>query len=314
MGSMYPKECYSCVRQQTFAVQPELFLADAAKGEDPAKIYGQFSRLTLTILGKPDNGKREFVSSNVSLEAMEEIKQLSIEAHEMNTRSLYSPAPLAQGDAGGEESSPAYTVAFTMGNLKGKTPAQVCLEQGDAAKDVLNTQYKFLKSNVAKYPANQKLMDAISDASKLMAAGKLSASAAGKAPVQNRPCIPIYGVMHGNPHKEHPSRKDYFYCHDTKIMWNVGNNYPVSVTIENYYAPIRTDELGKINVEVSKKLLDTVKKLEFKLTSAEWLHCISMIEKTMSRFEIVHGREIENAIAACDKANREAAKVAPRIA
>lgn len=321
MSSLYPKECFSCVRQQTFAVQPELFLADPRKGEDPAKIYGLFSRLGFTILGKPEGGKREFAASNVSLSAFEEIRQLSLEAHQMNTSMLYSPAaastpaPASAGaNAGNECQSPAYTVTFNMGKLKGKTPAQVCLEYGDDAYEILNTQYNFLYDNQEKYPGNKRLMEAILDASKLHAAGKIKATAAATVtvPEQVKPSIMIYSVMHGNPHKEHPTIRGNFYCHDTKIVWNVGNNYPVSVTIENYYAPIRTDDLGKINVEVSKKLADTVKHLEFKLTGAEWLHCLAMIEKSMTRFEMVHAREIEIAIATCDKENRDAANAASR--
>lgn len=309
MSSNYPKEAYSCVRQQTFAVQPELFLANPEKGEDPAKIYGQFSRIIFTILGKPESGKRNFVTSNVSLEMFEEIKQISLEAHGENTKYQYSSTQVKSEKTLIEGNSPAYTVAFTTGNLKGKTPAQVFWEnEPEKAAEILDKQYAFLADNVDRYPGNQKSMDAIKDALTLLMNGKLiQYKPAATATAVARPCITIFKAMHGNPYKPHSERKDYFACHETKILWNVGDNYPVSVSIENYYAPIKKDDFGRINVEIGKKLSDCTKKLEFRLTGAEWLHCLAMIEKSMVRFEMVHAKQIENAIETCDRNNRIAA-------
>ena len=48
---------------------------------------------------------------------------------------------------GNEVDSPAYTVRFTNGTMKGKTPAQVLAEDPGNGSDALNRQYKWLQSN-----------------------------------------------------------------------------------------------------------------------------------------------------------------------
>lgn len=290
--SMYPDEPVSIVRQQTFAAKPVLSLADPSTGEDPAKIYSKFSRINLTILGTV-NGKKEFVSSNLDLSSLEEIKENThlCKQEEFNRKIHPSAAPSAA-------SSPAYTVAFAMGPLKGKTPAQVIAEQGaEAGGKTLNGQFTFLKNNLEKHPANQKIMDAITDAGNLMKTGSLKTTNAAPSAAGRADIYP--SALKGNIHKEHPEAKGNYFCHDTKIEWQFGNNYPVVITISNFYAPIQKDaQTGKIQVMSMKKLEGSEKKKEIRLTSAEWLHALSMIDKTIWMYETLHMSAIAKSVKA----------------
>ena len=79
----------------------------------------------------------------------------------------------------GAMKSDAFTVTFTMGRLKGKTPGGYLMETSDkeaAIKD-LHSQYDFLAQNVAKYSANQKVMDAIKNAIEYYELGALDKEA-----------------------------------------------------------------------------------------------------------------------------------------
>lgn len=307
MASKNPKECWSCVRQQTIAVQPELYLADPYRkdkdgndaGEDPAKIWGEFSRVKFTIIGKD----KKFATSSISIKKQDPFKGIEARsrfAFEENERRSLSGAAAQAG--GQTQTSSAYTLAFKMGNLKGKTPAQILLENGDKGREILNQQYAFLAKNAAKYAENKLMMQAISEAADLYKKGELKAENAAPAPAAT---YEIFSQLHGNIHKQHESRKGYYHCHEIKIGWQFGMNYPVSVEISNYYAPIEQDSVGRINVQRDKKLQDdTFVRCEFKLTGDEWLDCLEDIDTRKNVFVTAHAKDIENNIQKCDADNR----------
>jgi hypothetical protein len=132
---------------------------DTDIGESPLKIFKDpFSRYTFVIIEN-----RDAVTCNVHLEDLEAMRLNANYAYEKYMDSKSITMSMTDGGA-----SPAFTVQFTMGDLKGKTPAQVLSENGyEAGKEILNKQYAFLKKNVEKYKANQKVLDAIKDAAKL---------------------------------------------------------------------------------------------------------------------------------------------------
>ena len=70
------------------------------------------------------------------------------------------------------KNSKAYTVKFFLGEFRGKTPAQVLMEN-QANKDKLLAQKTQLSANLSRYPRNQDQIDAIDEAISLLESGAL---------------------------------------------------------------------------------------------------------------------------------------------
>lgn len=204
--------------------------------------------------------------------------------------------------SGDEAQSPAFTERFAAGNLKGKTPADVLIENGEKGKEILNGQYKWLKENLEKYPRNQVLMDAIVAASKLdIEKIKENAPVSSVAPVSiiDIGCRPLI-------RKKREDGK--YFCYEAHVTWDVTKNYPVNVRIVNYYAPVITRDNGALNVQISDK--DTKSEIvnDFNMTAEAWLNIVEEMQIKKSGFEYIY---LKSAIELAEKAeaeNREAAK------
>ena len=200
------------------------------------------------------------------------------------------------------ELSPAYTVKFATGEFKGMTPAQVILENPDN-KGKLNSQYTWLKNNLQKFPNNQKIMDAIVDAGKLLSEGKLSADVTPTASV-----FEIYKP--GMRPLQRKQREDGLcFVYDIAIKGYLDNKYPIEVAISNYYAPvIKNPETNMMNVQVSKMDKDSLQKGTINLSIADWNNIVYEMEKQIDAFYTIHAPKL---FAKADKAyidNMEAAK------
>lgn len=299
-GTKYPKECYSTVRKQTFAVTPELSLATAAEGYSPLKIYNSFSRFSVTII----NEARRAATANIPVQFFESILRksqaallLDMQSHVMPTARTEIRTPAASG------TSPAYTVRIASGMLRGRTPADILSDSSIDGSKLLQNQEKWLKANLTSYPANQKQIDAIDDAFGLQMAGLLTASAQTAADV-SAPASQI--VLYHAPYRALIRKKrEDGKCpvYDIKIIWNLGREYPVEVRILNYYAPVVRDQRGMIKVQAQQacdKLDCTMQLLE-----DEWNDALRAMKASMRQFEILHARDCILDAANADMYNRD---------
>ena len=293
--SKYPEECASIKRQQTFSVTPRFVLAKSADGEDPAKLHNSnFSRVDFTIIDKD----KTFVNSTVKFASIPGIICASQYAYTRHMGAIYEPQLQTTGTQ-----NPAFSMKFFSGSLKGKTVAQVALEEGE---EVLKKQYDWLKENIEKYPKNKNLMDAINETVKALRDGKLTNETA--VATSSASYITVYDAMKGNPHKPLKEGSNLFFVHDFKIRYYLGDNYPVNVTIKNYYAPIHKEESGQQKIDYNGRDKSTEHEVTMKLTADEWNYIIYQIRSSEERFSYLNASAIEKDIRNSVDGNKKAAE------
>ena len=213
------------------------------------------------------------------------------------------PAVLAAKEKAGR-------LTINFGNLSGKTPYQVLMEGnvGDPSvvamnKEALTNQRRFMADQLTKFPKNQQVIDCIDAALFLIdpATGLLKPGAAStqtgtpqaaeSAPSGGFGEITIYkSAPKGNKHKR-DEKTGLYLTTEAEIKWKLGKDYPVEVTLTNYLAPIKFFDGGRQVTEVGKKDRSSEKKHTFRLTAAQWLNCLYMMELNKFLFASIHAQE-----------------------
>ncbi len=261
----YPYEIAGFVRKsKAFAVDAK-FTKNTE--EKPLQVFDDtFSRYVFTIIQDSDA-----ITCNVPIE---QLAYMDASTNIALGKQLTAKAEPTTNN------SPAYTERFVAGSLKGKSPAEVLAENGEAGKKILNEQYNWLKSNLEKYPANKKLMEAIVDASKLnMEELTKQVSSIPAITIMDIDCTPL----------TRKTRQDgKCFCYEGNVTWTPMQKYPVCVTIKNYYAPVKKNEDGTLNVSLKEKDTKTEKVYSFNLSAQEWLHVIAQMKQTRDCFVMIN--------------------------
>lgn len=275
MATLYPKEVFASIREnRSLAIMANFTRATIANEDIPLAVYDKkFSRLTFTGI---DSEHQCSVSANIPVSLIAGVFAASDYAYKLHMDSLYSKKEEVA-------ESPAYTVKITSGVLKGRTPAEVLIEDANG-KELLNTQYKWLASNVEKYPKNKIQMDAITEAAKLLKDGKLN-----KDSVQYSQIINLYNAE-VRPLLRKPREDGMCPVYGIKIDWRVGEKTPVVVTIKSFYAPVIQDEKGRINVQVTKMDKTSYIQVVKNLDTNEWCNAVRCIKTAMLQFEVANAR------------------------
>jgi hypothetical protein len=277
----YPVEVASVVRQnKTLGFNSFLYRADSEENESPYKIYGKFSRYTISILDT-SNGSKKSAKGNIRVSEIADIERRTQYAFNKHMQSETTPMVATT-----EQRAIAYTVRITSGSLKGKTPAEAILEGNGK---MLMQQKKFLEENLSRYPNNKTQIDAINEAVKLYKDKKLKKDEIKTA--DNGGTITLYNAgMHPLVRNTRTDGKCFVY--EISISWKVGANYPVNVVVCNYYAKVNKMNDGRLNVkDVDER---SKVRLNVSLSEAEWFNILSSIEKNMNQFELLTARMIFN--------------------
>lgn len=121
---------------------------------DYLEIFSPMSVLQISIMQKDSAGKASFAKANVKvMECLRLIDKTKVLSETLLTGGFSG----GSGAAASDGSEPT----FKFGTLAGKTPSEVLAENG---ADTLNQQRKYLADNLAKFPANQVIIDAIDKA------------------------------------------------------------------------------------------------------------------------------------------------------
>lgn len=170
--------------------------------------------------------------------------------------SVVSPAEgAAQNTAHTAANSPAYKVKLTVGTFKGKTPAQVILE--DPANSLqrandLCQQYTFLMQNASKFKGNVQQAEAIDAAIKLYNAGQLTAEAAEQTDTTGDETGAIYDMEPGTIANKCKDGKQL--CYGIHIKYNPEMRYPFELKMCNYLAPMTEGaKSGSRNVMIKER-------------------------------------------------------------
>ena len=267
----------SQTKDKTLSVESHLAVAKTSDEQSPLKIYHEnFSFYKFAIIEKTAAVKA--VTSNVNVKELEDIFRRTDYAfkHSMD----YENEPIDSS-----ATSPAYTVKIASGTFKGKTPAEVLIENPDN-KDALNKQYQWLKSNLAKYPNNKTQMDAIADAAKLLNDGALTSVT--KKNGQRIRLYPSTTLPVPKALTRKPREDGMCPVYEMEIFWNIGDNTPIEVSIKNYYAPIEKKEDGRIT-PIRKQATDRIER-SMRIGEADWLNHIREIKTDMANFEMLNAK------------------------
>lgn len=290
----YPFDIYTALksvkgRKETFSIEAH-FVRETE--ESPMKVFQEpFSRYKFVLI---ENGTA--ISANLPVDKIEGMIQ--------KTKSLFliRPAAVSQDTPG----TPAYTLRFFSGTLKGKTPVEVLAENYDTGKDLLKKQYTWLKENLEKYPKNKEFMDAIQESAKISREdiAKVSGTPQASAPmtIVSEPVRPLV----------RNKREDgKCLCYSLSVTYEQGKDYPVTVTIENYYAPVNVKETGQMNALTGQMDKESFKKFSYTLSLDEWAQAASIMELSRNSFYISNFGKAMNLAEAEDRKNRENYKNAP---
>ena len=146
-----PTEIYSIVRNQTFAVSGTMTAPTMTDGDEPLRLHhNTFSRFNFCLINK----EKKATTSSLHVNELTGIYLKSKFAYNKQLERQYMGMSIEKAEETKEDEtkkvSSAYTVQISSGNLKGKTPAQVLLENPEnmqeQAKKLIN-QFEFLKKN-----------------------------------------------------------------------------------------------------------------------------------------------------------------------
>lgn len=305
MLSKNPTEAF-CIKKtnDTLAFTPTFSLADPNLGMDPGKIYHtKFSKVRIAIIKKGEGS----VYANIRYpndwygiaEGFKTAMRLDMEQalkSEVRKKEISIDADVD----GVDFTSPAFTVAMS-GIFKGKTAAEVVLEANEA--DV-KKHIEFLEGNKLKYKSNQLQIDAITEALKLKDEGVLTKATAETTEEKSVESseneeafseVVLYNAFaHGSlahPHKKVPKK---YFTFDCNIKYHFGWNYPVEISIKNYYCPITVTATGKQTVVV-REAIDS-KEFSMKASVSDFCAMLEMVEQRKDVFLMNHAGEIEKAM------------------
>lgn len=281
MSSNYPFEIVSLVQKKTFSVEARFSDPDESH---PLEIMGsKFSRFVFAIISDGNA-----ISANIPVNLLPDIRRRTDYAM---TRQLNQESHQAVGG-----NSPAFTTQFRFGPLSGKTPAQVIAEDPEG-KDKLTNQYLILQQQLARYPGNQKLMDAIDDAFKQTPATlKAKTIPPFNISLLSIGCRPLI-------RKKRPD--GFCPCYEASAVWNSAMNYPVTVTIQRYYAPVVTLNTGVLNVQLARKEQSTAETKQFSMMASDWLYVVRQMESSRDLFEMLHAKDAFDNAMKMDMAARQ---------
>ncbi len=233
----------------------------------PLDVFGSFSRIQIALIESPKNeANPTCLTCNLSVAEVEYIYKRTEIALYME---MQKKSDIALGSEG---TSPAYTVRFAMGKLKGKTPAEI----GD--KEQLESQKAYLLENIAKYPANQKVVDAIDDALRLMEAGELQK---GNESVVSLPTFSIFDSSSKTRYSVTDDKGNVLIT-DIHITCDLNKDFPVEVMVHNCFAPVNKDSTGRQIIEMKNAV--NHKKATYNLTLFDFYTFIDKCKKTCERY------------------------------
>ena len=263
----------------TLAVECHMNPAKVEDEYSPQAIFGKYSRIVFSMIR---NG--ESVKSNVNFDELPDIQERTRFARtKVYERELNGAESAAEA---GETLPIAYTTTFTTGPFKGRTPAEVVMEDPEGNREKLQEHYKFLRDNAEKYPRNKTIMDAITNAYELLEAGKLvkrQAAAQGKA-------FEIYKSGY-RPQRNIKREDGLCKVQEMSILCNFGKNYPIELTITEYYAPV-TSNNGRLNVQAAAIDQSSVKKVTSYMGMKEWNCLLSKLDDQKEMFIATYGPEL----------------------
>ena len=267
-----PNEIFVAQNQtNTLGVSMILVLPD---GAEIGKKYAKMSRVTFSL---QENGGNS-VKANIAFADWAGIVRDFEVCRQIDINRKISGVTSVNTNNNGNCGSLASSVMLN-GRLKGKTPLQVLNEPN--GRNTLLEQRDYYVQHLQSFPSNATFIDAIDDA----------LNNPQNANVQSVPVASgIYTIykalLHGNCNKPHQQMQNMFYTTDCIIEYLFGNNYPINITISNYYAPINRDATGRQQVVASQATPKDTKSM--RLSVSDFAYLIEQVKASKHDFRIAN--------------------------
>lgn len=272
----YPMQCAVIKRKNlTLGVDVALSVTNGCDKKSPLMIHDGYSRMVLSLVD--NTGEQTVVPvANIPATDIAYIMKMTDMAMEkvFNAKTNISQTPEEQSTA---TTSAAYTQILQIGTFKGKTPADVLLENPSNLAE-LKKQKAFLESKLSQFSANALPIKAIEDAINLY---EIDALEKPSEPVVNTATFDIYQSPVKPRSKKDENGRNLVYS--IGITCTPSNKYPFTITIFNCYAPVITKTGGTINVAMSEAVNKC--KSSIKLNDMEWYSVISQMDRVVQYYE-----------------------------
>lgn len=267
----YPRQIYSAKRETVIlGIDNYLSKPDGTDKVPPLEMHSPFSRFVVTII---DKSGAETKTPKANIPAGDVPGIVEISKLVMLEKLRYESS---SSEASEEELSIGYTQQILIGGFRGKTPADILLENPDDREKLLSTR-KFLADKASQYASNKKQVEAIDDAVALFDAGQLK-----KPPGAKRSgVVRVYDVDHKYMRDTNNLGHRLFYS--MSIVCQFGNKYPWEVTIENVFAPGLQGPKGGLVPKMDEK--SSSAKCTFRMSDMEWSQLVNRMESDLRYFE-----------------------------
>ena len=268
----YPRQIYSAKRETVIlGVDNYLKKPDGTDKVPPLEMHSPFSRFVVTII---DKSGTETKTPKANIPAGDVPGIVEIAKLVMLEKLRYESSSSERSEG---ENSIGYTQQILIGDFRGKTPADILLENPENKERLVGTR-NFLADKADKFPANKKQVEAIDDAIALFDAGNLKKQSGAK----RSSVVKIYEV----DHKYMRSGKNelgHWLFYGMSITCQFGNKYPWEVTIENFHAPGLQGPKGGLVPKMDEK--SGYAKCTFRMSDMEWSQFINRIASDLKYFE-----------------------------
>lgn len=267
----YPRQIYSAKRETVIlGIDNYLSKPDGTDKVPPLEMHSPFSRFVVTIIDK-SGSETKTPKANIPAGDVPGIVEISKLVMLEKLRYESSSRESSEGDL-----SIGYTQQILIGGFRGKTPADILLENPDDREKLLNTR-KFLADKATQYASNKKQVEAIDDAVALFDAGKLKKPSGAK----RSGVVRVYDVDHKYMRDTNDLGHRLFYS--MSIVCQFGNKYPWEITIENVFAPGLQGPKGGLVPKMDEK--SSSAKCTFRMSDMEWSQLVNRIESDLRYFE-----------------------------
>lgn len=273
----YPFQIFSCKRE-TKVLSADAKFSLPTEDESPLSMHAGWSRVVLTIINKETTPT---VAPYANIRA-EDIPYLFYRTEMVLETALKNEITRTTTSQTSKSTSASYTgVVIKLGKYKGKSIPEI-LKMPDGETALLEVR-KICEENVAKYPSNKTVIQAIDAGIKDLKEGNLqAASTEGGSSV-----IYVYRENY-KPLANKKNSDGLIFNYAIEIGRDMTKDKsPWFVTIVNGYAP----EKGSINPS-------TAVKCSFFMTDKEWYGMIHSMMSTKNNFETCHFRKQEDKVKA----------------
>lgn len=290
----YPRQICSAKRETVIlSIDNYLSRPDETDTVPPLEMHSPFSRFVVTII---DKSGTETKTPKANIPAGDVPGIVEISKLVMLEKMRYESA--AQ-EPSAEELSIGYTQQILVGGFRGKTPADILLENPDDRDKLLSTR-NFLADKAAQYASNKKQVEAIDDAVALFDAGKLKKQSGAR----RSSAVRVYDVDHKYMRDTNAAGHRLFYS--MSIVCQFGNKYPWEVTIENTFAPGVQGPKGGLVPKMEEK--SSYAKCTFRMSDMEWSQIVNRIKSDLQYFESSCYRNLYHEAIAIDNKHRKSGR------